>query len=71
MAQADADLGSDRMSLYNQAEQYLQTQVAWITEYQWKNFYNVPSYVHNFALDAQGRLAARRPRRHSRHGSLV
>ena len=56
MAQADADLGSDRMSLYNQAEQSLQTQVAWITEYQWKNFYNVPSYVHNFAFDSQGLL---------------
>jgi oligopeptide transport system substrate-binding protein len=56
MTQADADLGANRMSLYNQAEQSLQTQVAWITEYQWKNFYNVPSYVHNFAFTGLGQL---------------
>ena len=30
MTQADQDLGSDRMSLYNQAEQLLVTNVAWI-----------------------------------------
>ena len=56
MAQADQDLGSDRMSLYNQAEQDLVTQGAWITEDQQKLFWNLPTYVHNFTLTSQGLL---------------
>jgi oligopeptide transport system substrate-binding protein len=56
MAKADQDLGSDRMSLYNQAEQSLVTQVAWITLSQQKLFWNIPTYVHNFTLTSQGLL---------------
>jgi peptide/nickel transport system substrate-binding protein/oligopeptide transport system substrate-binding protein len=54
MAKADADLDpTTRFQEYNQAEQSLQTQVAWITEDQQKIFYNVPSYVHNFVFSPQ------------------
>ncbi len=56
MAKADTDLGSDRMSLYNQAEQSLVTNGAWITEDQQKLFWNLPTYVHNFTLTSQGLL---------------
>lgn len=56
MAQADVDLSSNRLSLYNQAEQSLVTQGAWITESQQKLFWNVPTYVHNFTLTSQGLL---------------
>jgi oligopeptide transport system substrate-binding protein len=49
MAKADVDLNpSDRASLYNQAEQLLETQGAWIPTYQFKTFYNLPSNVHGF-----------------------
>ena len=54
MAQADIDLGSDRMSLYNQAEQLLVTQVAWMTLDQGQTFYNVPTWVHNFQFSSLG-----------------
>jgi oligopeptide transport system substrate-binding protein len=54
MTQADQDLGSDRMSLYNQAEQLLVTNVAWISLGQGKTFYNLPTYVHNFQFSALG-----------------
>ena len=54
MSRADADLSADRLSLYNQAEQLLVTNVAWITLSQQKLFWNVPSYVHGFTLSAQG-----------------
>ena len=54
MTQADQDLGSDRMSLYNQAEQLLVTNVAWIPLSQGKTYYNVQSYVRNFQVDPQG-----------------
>jgi oligopeptide transport system substrate-binding protein len=56
MAKADVDLGSDRMSLYNQAEQSLVDQGAWITQSQQKLFWNLPTYVHNFTLTSQGLL---------------
>ncbi len=53
MAQADVDLNSiTRAQLYNQAEQLLEDQGAWIPTYQFKTFYNLPSYVHNFAYNA-------------------
>ena len=54
MAQADVDLNSDRMSLYNQAEQLLVTQVAWMSLSQGKSFYNLPTYVHNFQFNSLG-----------------
>jgi len=54
MAQADTDLGSDRMSLYNQAEQLLVTNVAWIPLSQGKSFYNVQPYVKNFQFNSLG-----------------
>jgi oligopeptide transport system substrate-binding protein len=54
MTEADQDLETDRMSLYNQAEQLLVTNVAWIPLSQGKTFYNVPSYVRNLQLDPYG-----------------
>jgi oligopeptide transport system substrate-binding protein len=54
MTQADSDLGSNRMSLYNQAEQLLVTQGAWITTSQQKGFYTVSKCVHNFTINSLG-----------------
>jgi ABC-type transport system substrate-binding protein len=56
MIRADGDLGPDRLSLYNQAEQLLVDQVAWIPLAQAKVFYTLPPYIHNFTLDSQGVL---------------
>ncbi len=53
MAQADVDLdATTRAQLYNQAEQLEVTQGAWIPTYQFKTFYNLPSYMHNFAYNS-------------------
>jgi oligopeptide transport system substrate-binding protein len=54
MTQADQDLGPDRMSLYNQAEQLLVTNVAWIPLSQGKTYYNVQPFVRNLQLDPSG-----------------
>jgi peptide/nickel transport system substrate-binding protein/oligopeptide transport system substrate-binding protein len=53
MAQADTNLDpTSRAQEYNQAEQLLVTDVAWISMYQEKTRYNLPTYVHNFAFDS-------------------
>ncbi len=57
MAQADVNLDpTSRATEYNQAEQLLVTDIAWIPLYQQKTFYNLPSYVHAFAYDALGTI---------------
>ncbi len=57
MAQADQDLNpTTRAQEYNQAEQLLVTNVAWITEDQQKLFYNLPTYVHNYQIASLGVL---------------
>ncbi len=57
MAQADADQNpTDRASLYNQAEQLLVMQCAWIPLFQQWFFYNQPSYVHGLAFTALGTI---------------
>jgi peptide/nickel transport system substrate-binding protein/oligopeptide transport system substrate-binding protein len=54
MAEADQNLDpTSRLQEYNQAEQLLVTDCAWIPIYQGKNFWNMPAYVHNFEFDAQ------------------
>ena len=58
MSRADLDLNpTDRASLYNQAEQLLVDQGAWITTYQYKTFFNLPAYVHGFQFTALGTVA--------------
>ena len=58
MAKADVDLNpTDRASLYNQAEQLLVDQGAWIPTYQFKTFYNLPTYVHGFQYTALATVA--------------
>jgi peptide/nickel transport system substrate-binding protein/oligopeptide transport system substrate-binding protein len=58
MAQADVDLNpTQRASLYNQAEQLLVDQGAWIPTYQFKTFYNLPPYMHNFQYTALATVA--------------
>jgi peptide/nickel transport system substrate-binding protein/oligopeptide transport system substrate-binding protein len=55
MAQADQDLNAvTRAQAYNQAEQLLVTNVAWITQNQQKLFYNLPTYVHNYQITSLG-----------------
>jgi peptide/nickel transport system substrate-binding protein/oligopeptide transport system substrate-binding protein len=53
MTQADQDLNpATRSREYNQAEQLLVDQGAWIPIYQSKNAYNLPAYVHNFTYNS-------------------
>jgi oligopeptide transport system substrate-binding protein len=55
MAQADVDLNpTTRAQLYNQAEQLLVTQVAWIPLNQQKTFFNLVPSVHNFTFNSLG-----------------
>jgi oligopeptide transport system substrate-binding protein len=55
MAQADVDLNpTTRAQLYNQAEQLLVNQVAWIPLQQQKTFYNLLPSVHGFAFNSLG-----------------
>ncbi len=55
MTQADGNLDpTTRFQEYNQAEQLLVTQGAWIPLNQQKVFYNLPTYVHNFSFNSLG-----------------
>jgi oligopeptide transport system substrate-binding protein len=55
MTKADAESNqSARMSDYNQAEQLLVTQVAWLPLDQHKFYYELRPYVQGFSVDAQG-----------------
>ena len=57
MAQADVDLTpSSRAQLYNQAEQLLVDQGAWIPLNQQKTFYNLPTFVHSFVYNSLGEV---------------
>jgi oligopeptide transport system substrate-binding protein len=57
MAEADVNLNStSRASEYNQAEQLLVNDVAWIPFNQQKTFYNLAPYVHNFAYNSLGEV---------------
>ncbi|MGO8951403.1 MAG: ABC transporter substrate-binding protein, partial [Ktedonobacterales bacterium] len=52
MMEADVDLNpTTRAQLYNQAEQLLVDQVAWLPIFQQQTNYNLPSYVHNLAYN--------------------
>lgn len=53
LAKADVDLGPDRMSLYNSAEQALVNDVAWLSLDQVQNVYMVKKYVQGFFFNAQ------------------
>lgn len=53
MTKADQDLNpTTRTQEYNQAEQLLVDQGAWIPIYQSKTVYNIPTYVHNFVYNS-------------------
>jgi peptide/nickel transport system substrate-binding protein/oligopeptide transport system substrate-binding protein len=53
MTKADEDLNPvTRAQEYNQAEQLLVDQGAWIPVYQGKTAYTLASYVHNFAYNS-------------------
>lgn len=54
LAQADADLGSDRMARYNKAEQQLVNDVAWLTLYQAGTVDVIKKYVQGIVLNALG-----------------
>ena len=55
MAEADQNLDTtSRLQEYNQAEQLLVTEVAWIPLSQSKSYWSAPAYVHNFAYDSLG-----------------
>ncbi|MGO8950889.1 MAG: ABC transporter substrate-binding protein [Ktedonobacterales bacterium] len=55
MAEADQNLNpTQRFAEYNQAEQQLVTDVAWIPLDQEYAFWNVQPYVHNFTFDSYG-----------------
>jgi peptide/nickel transport system substrate-binding protein/oligopeptide transport system substrate-binding protein len=57
MAKADVNLDpTTRAQQYNQAEQLLVDQGAWIPTNQQKTFYNLQSYVHNFTFDSLGTI---------------
>jgi oligopeptide transport system substrate-binding protein len=57
MAEADVNLNaSERAAQYNQAEQLLVDQGAWIPLNQQKVFYNLPTYVHNLQFDGLGTI---------------
>ena len=53
LAQADADLGTDRMSLYNKAEEQLVNDVAWMTISQGSVVDVIKKYVQNAVINAQ------------------
>jgi peptide/nickel transport system substrate-binding protein/oligopeptide transport system substrate-binding protein len=54
LAQADADLGSDRMSLYNRAEEQLVNDVAWCSLYQAGIVEVIKKYMQGVMINAQG-----------------
>jgi len=54
LEQADSDQGSDRLSLYNQAEQQLTNDVAWLPLYQSDAVGLIKSYVYGEVPNAQG-----------------
>jgi oligopeptide transport system substrate-binding protein len=57
MSTADTNLDpTSRFQQYNQAEQLLVTDVAWIPLSQGKTFYNVSSCVHNFTFNSLGTI---------------
>jgi oligopeptide transport system substrate-binding protein len=57
MAQADVNLDpTSRFTQYNQAEQLLVTDGAWIPYGEGKTFYNVQPYVHNFTINSLGTI---------------
>jgi len=57
MTQADQNLDpTTRFQQYNQAEQLLVTNVAWIPTQQGKDSYNVQPYVHNFIINSLGTI---------------
>ncbi len=51
MTKADSDLGNDRMSLYNQAEQQLVNDVAWCTIYQSDLVLSIKKYVQGVVIN--------------------
>lgn len=53
LAKADADLGSDRMSLYNKAEEQLVNDVAWCSLYQAGVVEVVKKYIQGVVINAQ------------------
>lgn len=53
LAQADSDLGADRMSLYNKAEEQLVNDVAWCSLYQAGIVEVVKKYVQGVVINAQ------------------
>ncbi len=53
LAQADADLGNDRMSLYNRAEEQLVNDVAWCSLYQAGIVQMIKKYVQGIVINAQ------------------
>jgi oligopeptide transport system substrate-binding protein len=53
LAQADADLGADRLSLYNKAEEQLVNDVAWCSLYQAGVVEVVKKYVQGVVINAQ------------------
>ena len=54
LEKADIDLGKDRLSLYNQAEQQLVNDVAWMPLFQSDAAVLVKKYVYGVVLNAQG-----------------
>ena len=55
MAEADQNLDpTSRLQEYNQAEQLLVTQCAWIPLSQGKSYWSAPAYVHDFSYDSLG-----------------
>jgi oligopeptide transport system substrate-binding protein len=53
LAKADADLGNDRMSIYNQAEQQLVNDVAWCSLFQSDVVGMIKKYVQGVVINAQ------------------
>ena len=54
LEKADIDLGKDRLSLYNQAEQQLANDVAWMPLFQADAAVLIKKYVYGVVLNAQG-----------------
>jgi len=54
LEKADRDLGKDRLSLYNQAEQQLANDVAWMPLFQADAAVLIKKYVYGVVLNAQG-----------------
>jgi len=57
MEKADTDTGSDRLSLYQQAEQQLVNNVDDCPIYQYVNHYRVRTNIHNYVENSQGILS--------------